>query len=292
MERVTYVIFKVFKFIINLMPDKLNYYLAQGLGSILYYLIKERRELAINNIKKALAVNESKAQELTKAVFQDVAIKFVNTLKLEQKSLTELEEKITVEGKEYLEEIYQSDKGAVLFTGHFGNWELLGVYLSALGYPLTAIARDYKNDYIYQEVMKIRQSKGAEVYNRSEIKKSLQALLEQKLLLILGDQDAHQEGEFMQFFGRPASTPLGPVKLAQLSNSYLVPIYLVREGIDDYRLLVKEPLAIEKDAEIEKQREVLQYLTTSLENVIRDYPSQWLWLHRRWKTKLEEASDD
>lgn len=292
MERVTYVIFKLFKFIISIMPDKLSYYLAQGLGSILYYLIKDRRELAINNIQQSLAVSESEAQELTKAVFQDVATKFVTTLNLEQKSLTELEENITIEGKEYLEKIEQSDRGAVLFTGHFGNWELLGVYLSAVGYPLTAIARDYKNDYIYQEVMNIRQSKGAEVYNRSQIKKSLQALLQQKLLLILGDQDAHQEGEFMQFFGRPASTPLGPVKLAQLSNSYLVPIYLVREGFKDYRLLVQEPLEIEKDAEIEEQREVLQKLTTSLESVIRDYPSQWLWLHRRWKTKLEEASND
>ena len=292
MERVTYVIFKFFKFIINLLPDKLSYYLAQALGSLLYYIIKDRRELAVQNIKTSLNVSKSKAQQLTKEVFQDLALKFVEILQLEKRSLTELKENVTVEGEEYLKEIYQSDKGAVLFTGHFGNWELLGVYLSAVGYPLTAIARDYKNDYIYQEIMKIRQSKGAEVFNRSQLKKSIKALMKQKFLLIAGDQDAHQDGEFMKFFDRPASTPLGPVKLAQRSNSYIVPTYLVREGLNNYRLIVKEPLEIDKDASLEEQREVLQHLTTSLENAIRDYPSQWLWVHRRWKTKIEDGKDD
>ncbi|MBM7556967.1 lysophospholipid acyltransferase family protein [Halanaerobacter jeridensis] len=292
MEQVTYIFFKIFKFIINLIPERINYYLAHGLGSLLYYVVKERRELAVKNIKSSLNVSDSRAQELAKEVFQDLALKFVEILQLEQKSLTELKENVTVEGEEYLKEIYQSEKGAVLFTGHFGNWELLGVYLSAVGYPITAIARDYKNDYIYEEVMKIRQSKGAEVFNRSEIKKALKALLRQKFLLILGDQDAHQDGEFMQFFDRPASTPLGPVKLAQRSNSYIVPIYLVREGFNDYRLIVKEPLEIAKDAPLEEQRDVLQQLTTSLEAVIRDYPSQWLWVHRRWKTKIEGGRND
>ena len=292
MERVTYVIFKFFKFIINLLPDKLSYYLAQALGSLLYYIIKDRRELAVQNIKTSLNVSKSKAQQLIKEVFQDLALKFVEILQLEKRSLTELKENVTVEGEEYLKEIYQSDKGAVLFTGHFGNWELLGVYLSAVGYPLTAIARDYKNDYIYQEIMKIRQSKGAEVFNRSQLKKSIKALMKQKFLLIAGDQDAHQDGEFMKFFDRPASTPLGPVKLAQRSNSYIVPTYLVREGLNNYRLIVKEPLEIDKDASLEEQREVLQHLTTSLENAIRDYPSQWLWVHRRWKTKIEDGKDD
>ena len=292
MERVTYVIFKFFKFIINLLPDKLSYYLAQALGSLLYYIIKDRRELAVQNIKTSLNVSKSKAQQLIKEVFQDLALKFVEILQLEKRSLTELKENVTVEGEEYLKEIYQSDKGAVLFTGHFGNWELLGVYLSAVGYPITAIARDYKNDYIYQEIMKIRQSKGAEVFNRSQLKKSIKALMKQKFLLIAGDQDAHQDGEFMKFFDRPASTPLGPVKLAQRSNSYIVPTYLVREGLNNYRLIVKEPLEIDKDASLEEQREVLQHLTTSLENAIRDYPSQWLWVHRRWKTKIEDGKDD
>ena len=292
MERVTYLLFKTFKFIINLIPDKLSYYLAQGLGSFLYYVIKDRRELASNNIQRSLRVSESRARELTKEVFQDLAVKFVEILKVEQRDLTELQENVTVEGEEYLKEVQASDKGAVLFTGHFGNWELLGIYLAAVGYPLTAIARDFKNEYIYQEIMEIRQSTGAEVFNRSQIKKSIKALLKQKFLLIAGDQDAHEGGEFMQFFDRPASTPIGPVRLAQRSNSYLVPVYLAREGFNNYRLIVKKPLEIAKDADIEKQREVLQKLTTSLEDVIRDYPSQWLWVHRRWKTKLEDGSDD
>ena len=292
MERLNYIIFKVFKSIINIMPERLSYYFAQGLGNLLYYLIKDRRKLAVKNIKASLDLNESEAQELAQEVFQDLALKFVEILRLEGQSLTDLEENVRVEGAEYLKEIAESDKGAVLFTGHFGNWELLGVYLSAQGYPITAIARDYKNDYIYQEVMNIRQSKGAEVFNRGEIKKALKSLLAEKFLLILGDQDAHQDGEFVDFFDRPASTPLGPVKLAQRSNSYLVPIYLVREGFKQYRLIIKEPVEIAKDASYEEQYETLQHLTTSLENVIRDYPSQWLWVHRRWKTKLEESSDD
>ncbi|MGM0502325.1 MAG: lysophospholipid acyltransferase family protein [Bacillota bacterium] len=292
LQRLTYLLFKVFKFIINLLPDRLSYYAAKALGSLLYYLVRERRELAVKNIKQSLQLSESKAQELAEEVFQDLVLKFVEILKLEQRDLAELEDMIVIDGAEYLKQIQDSEQGAVLFTGHFGNWELLGVYLSALGYPIKAIARDFKNDYIYQDIMEIRESKGAEVYNRSEIKKALKALLRQKFLLILGDQDAHQDGEFVQFFGRAASTPIGPVKLAQRSNSFIVPVYLARTGFNNYRLIVKEPLQIAKDADLAEQRQILQNLTTSLEEVIREYPAQWLWVHRRWKTKIEESNND
>lgn len=292
MERFSYILFRIFKFIINLLPQGLNSYLAQGLGWLLYHLVKERRELATKNIKRSLNLSRLEAEKLTQEVFQDLALKFIETLQVEQMTAAQLEDIVEVEGAEYLTEIAESDKGAVLFSGHFGNWELLGIYLSALGYPLTAIARDYKNEYIYQEVMKIRQSQGAEVFNRGEIKQALTALLEEKFLLILGDQDAHDEGEFVDFFGRKASTPLGPVKLAQRSDSYLVPVYLAREGMNDYRLIVKEPLEIGADASVERQREVLQKLTKSLEDVIYEYPRQWLWVHKRWKTKYAGAKND
>ena len=291
-ERLVYLFFKLFKFIINLLPDKLSYHLVNVLGAVAYYLVKDRRELAIKNIKRSLNVTDNQAKQLAKGVFQDIAIKFVEILKLETKDISELEDNIKIDGKEHLEKLVNSDRGAVLFTGHFGNWELLGIYLAVLGYPLTAIARDFKNEYIYQEIMKIRESTGAEIFNRSQIKKTIKSLLRQKFLLIAGDQDAHQDGEFMQFFDRPASTPLGPVKLAQRTNSLIAPIYLAREGFNNYRIIVKEPLEIAEDATLEEQRKILQKLTTSLEDVIREYPEQWLWVHRRWKTKVEECSND
>ncbi|GAB6099440.1 hypothetical protein JCM16358_13190 [Halanaerocella petrolearia] len=283
-EKIGYYAFKLLQGLANLLPANLSYYLARKLGSLLFYLVKRRRKLAVNNIQSALDYSKEESYDLAKLIFQDIAIKFIEVCRLSNWSRQDFETKIEVEGLNNLEQAYNQEQGVVLFTGHFGNWELLGVYLSWLGYPVNAIAREYKNSLINKEVWQIRESQGATVFNKDQVKSAFKALLKKELLLILGDQDAHGDGEFVQFFHRLASTPKGPVVLAQKAQGLILPVYLVREGPGKYRLFIEEPLEIAKEAKAEEREEVLQKLTTSLEEKIREYPEQWLWLHRRWKT--------
>ncbi|MCK8816346.1 lysophospholipid acyltransferase family protein [Natroniella sulfidigena] len=286
-----YLSFKIFKAVVKFLPKRVSCWLAKLLGSLAFYLAKRRRELAVKNIKLAFDCSTEEANELTKGVFQDLTVKFVEILGLEKWSEADFEGKIEVEGMEHLEEAYQQEQGVILFTGHFGNWELLGIYLTALGYPMNAIARMYQNPKINKEILQIREERGANVYDKKGrgVKKAFRSLLKKECLLILGDQDAHSKGEFVDFFGRLASTPKGPVVLAQKTGALILPVYLVREELDQYRLLIEPPLKIAKDATAQEQQNKLQQLTSSLEEKIREYPKQWLWLHRRWKTRPEEA---
>ncbi|AGB42289.1 Lauroyl/myristoyl acyltransferase [Halobacteroides halobius DSM 5150] len=283
-KRLKYYIFRFGKWLAKVLPIQVSYYLASGLGNLLFYLVKDRRELGIKNIKLALDYSQEEAYKLTKDVFKELAFKFIEIFRLEKWNKEDFNHRITVEGLDNLEKAYEQGQGIVLFTGHLGNWELLGIYLSWLGYPVNAIAKEQRSDLITEELWQLREIHGAKIFNRKQVKSSFKALLKKELLVILGDQDAHQAGEFVQFFHRLASTPKGPAVLAQKAQSLILPIYMIREGIDNYSLVVEEPLQLTQDASRDERKKVLQKLTTSLEEKIREYPDQWLWLHRRWKT--------
>lgn len=289
-DKLFYWFFKSFKSLANLIPRKVSHFFAKAFGNLLYYIVKDRRELAVKNIKLSLGYSTKEAKNLTKLVFEDIAIKFVETISLENWTDNDFNNKIEVNGLEYLEKAYQNKKGVIIFTGHIGNWDLLGLYLSWLGYSVNGIARMFKNPYVNEEILKIRKSQGGKVFNKRSkgVRGAFKALLKKELLLILGDQDAHSKGTFVKFLNRPASTPTGPVVFAQKTGAVILPAYMMREG-ESYRLIIEEGIEVARDANEDEIKEKLQDLAYSLGNQIRNYPDQWLWLHRRWKTKAEGA---
>ncbi|WP_018248150.1 lysophospholipid acyltransferase family protein [Orenia marismortui] len=289
-ESINYYIFKLFQGIIVSLPRRISYLIAKFIGFLLFYLIKSRRKLAIKNLKLSLGYSDKEAKKITKKVFQDVAIKFIEALYLKEWSDSDFEDKIKVEGLKYFERAYKENRGVILFTGHIGNWDLMGIYLASLGYPVNGVARMYKNSKINQEILDIRRSKGGKVFNKKGkgIRKAFKSLLKKEVLVILGDQDAHNKGEFVQFLNRPASTPTGPVLFAQKTGALIVPAYMIREKYN-YRLVIEKPIEVSKDADKEEVKSKLQELTLSLENQVKQNPEQWLWLHRRWKTNIKEA---
>ncbi len=287
-EKVAYYALKFVEAVVNLLPNKINYYLAQGLGSVLFYLVRDRRELGVKNIQQALGYSQDQAEKLVKEVFQDLLLTAIEVLCVEGWSLADFKQRIEVEGWEHFQQAYQQEQGIIFFTGHLGNWELLGLYFSALGYPMNALAQQRGNDLITEELWRIRESLGGTVFDyRDEVKSAFKALLNNEILMILGDQDARGRGVFVDFFHQPASTPQGPVVLAQKAEAVVLPVYLVREAPQEYRLIIDPPVEVSEDASQEEQTAILQELTASLETKIRDYPEQWLWLHRRWKTEPE-----
>ncbi|WP_245579430.1 lysophospholipid acyltransferase family protein [Halonatronum saccharophilum] len=292
MQRISYTFFKLFKGVVNLLPERLAYYFAKLLGFILFYLVKSRRDLAIKNIRLSFGYSLKDARSLTRKVFQDVVIKTIETIRFENWSERCFDDKIEVEGMKYLKRAYEEDRGVILFTGHIGNWELLGLYLSWLGYPINAIAKKHRNPLMYKEIINIRESNGGNVFanDKKGVKQAFRALLKKELLLILGDQDARSKGEFVRFLDRPASTPTGPVVFAQKTGALILPVYLMRLGYGKYKLIIEEAIGVDKKADKEEIKEKLQKLTSSLETKVKEYPDQWLWLHRRWKTKIKGAS--
>ena len=116
---------------------------------------------------------------------------------------------------------------------------------------------------------------------------AFKVLKNREILCIAGDQNAGTKGWSVNFFGRTTPTYPGAVQLAVRTGAVIVPAYIIREGWCRHRIKIYQPYAIKKSATEKEQHQLLQELTSLSEEVIREYPEQWLWLHRRWKNSGE-----
>jgi len=190
-----------------------------------------------------------------------------------------------VKGIRFLDEALEGGKGLVLVTFHFGNWELVGAYIARLGYPLSVVVQRIHNPFIDKMISNMRQGAGMKTIPRSSaLKDSLRALDKNNIVVFLADQDAHDSGVFVPFFHRPASTPRGPAVIALRRDVQAVMSFAVRQEDGSFEINF-EPIIYKRKYVLEEDIKVFtRTFTNRLEDYVKEYPDQWLWLHRRWKT--------
>jgi KDO2-lipid IV(A) lauroyltransferase len=200
--------------------------------------------------------------------------------------------KVSVEGVEEALKLLEKKKGGLLLIGHFGNWELMGIMSKVLQIPIWAIAKPIKqNEKLYRFILGIRDKAGLTIISpENATQKVMQALSKNWLVAFLIDQRAKRSrGVWVDFFGKKAPTMPGLAVMAIRSGAPVVPAFMIRNGFQKHRLVVKKPVELvltgdrEKDVEINMQR-----FTHVLESMIREYPDQWIWIHRRWERKRED----
>lgn len=284
---ILYIIFICIMKTISFLPLNFSKKLASLLGFITYNLGGKRNKIVKKNIQKAFPeYTPQDCENLLKKVYHNFSMVLVEFMLLERFSLEDLENCITEEGKGYFEEAKRDNKGIVLYTAHFGNWEWLGTYLAAHSKSLTAIAKEQKNSYFDKKITEIRQSTGLKIIKKGLfLRKLYKKLLNGESLYILGDQYAGKKGWTTIFFSRDVSTFPGPIRFAKSTGANILPVFIVRESWLKHKIIFYPPYKIKKEATEEEQLELLQELTNRTEEIIRQYPDQWFWLHRRWKNK-------
>ena len=243
------------------------------------------------NFKNALNWDEKTSRKAAEKVFINMAKNGAEWIKLLSMKPKDLDQLVTeFEGSEYLDEYVASGKGGIFLASHFGNWELMAAILSFKGYGGSVIARRiyfHKYDKI---ITGIRNRFGVKVFYRDgSLKKILRFLGGGDFLGILADQDVDSvEGVFVDFFNKPAYTPTAPVKIAMVSKSDLIPIFLVRKPDNTHKLIVEKPIKVfvegDKESAVKNYTQKWSYI---LEGYIKRYPEQWVWIHERWKTSPE-----
>lgn len=198
---------------------------------------------------------------------------------------------VAIEGKHYLDEAFAQGKGVVAVSAHFGNFPLMLLYLAQSGYGTHAIIRQTRDEKIEKYFQNLRSSLGLHtIYShpRQEcVLQSIKALRGNELVFIPLDQNfGTGAGVFVDFFGQKAATATGPVVFALRTGSPIVPMFIVREKDDTHRLIIDAPLTIEKQVD-EKQTIAhnVARITQVIERYIRQYPQEWGWMHRRWKSR-------
>ena len=170
---------------------------------------------------------------------------------------------------------------------HFGNWELCGAALSWLGLPFSALVRDLRSQTLNRLLTAQRHAAGIRTISRDRsLRSAVRTLKENGVLAILADIDTAVEGRFVEFFGRPAYTPVGPVVLSQRYGSPTVPVFLRRTEGPYHRLEIGPPIewAASSDSESALVENVARF-TRIIEDRIRSAPEQWVWMHPRWRTQ-------
>ncbi len=177
--------------------------------------------------------------------------------------------------------------GVVFVTGHVGHWEVLGASAAALGYPIWTMTRPSRNPFLREYVRGLRQKTRQRTLNRhGSLHKMIHLVREGQNVALLIDQDARKHGIFTDFFGRPASTTPAPAIVALRTGAPVAFVHARRmPGQNRFRIVLKDVVQPRMEARRKAEiHRITQRITRDLEEVVRQAPEEWLWLHRRWKT--------
>lgn len=265
---------------------------ARPAGRVFYWVCPWWRRVAEDNLTRAFP-------EWDRAQVRSCAVSvFVNLTKtlfefLTSKGIDEdgFRARTRIHGFDQVREAASRGNGIIYLAAHYDNWEWVGRRLALEGVPLTVIARRNDDPRFEQLISDTRAAHGMSVSDRDDVRSALRALRRGEAVGILPDQNSFGPGGFVQFFGRPASTAYGPFRLWQRTGAAVFHS-LSRRAEDDTHDLYLWPMEIPRqtgDPEIDANA-FMQRAASDLEEWIRQEPSQWLWIHKRWKRQPDDGS--
>lgn len=277
--------YNLFKFIAKSLPRKRANFIGVIIAKLAYLVTSERRKRACDNIERALGVSKKEAERLTKEVYRNLGLDFAEFLLEEEFDEEDINQMVDFIDLDYLDQALEKGNGVILYTAHFGNWELLGAVLALKGYKINSIAREQNNLLFDKKINKIRRDLGIGIIPKGlAVRQAFKALKNNEIVAILGDQDARSNGWKLEFFDRPASTFPGAVQFAARTGAEIVPGFFSRKGWLEHQFKCYPPRKIEAGSTKEGLKKELQSLLELTEEEIKKSPADWMWLHKRWKT--------
>lgn len=280
-------------FFINLskiLPQKFMFCIFNALSVLLFYILKSRRRLAIENIQKAYPdLSYKDACKIAKDNFKSLGKTLCETLLIynDRKNL----EDMIINGSEIIDEINklsENGKRAILFiTAHFGNWELLANYVAYKGIKLLVVGRDGNNKLIQDKITTPSRVKfGNTLANKDNAMiKMVKFLKSGKNAGILMDQKSSISHSLITtFFKRECRTSTSIAILKLKFNPVIIPIFSIRQANGKYKIVIKkfDDTIVSGDSQRDLFN-ITQKINDIFEEVVRDEPSQWFWMHNRWK---------
>jgi len=258
-----------------------------GLGQLAYFLQPKRARIGYLNLKAAFGqrLNPGEARRIARRVFGQLGAGLMEMLRLPAIDGAYLDRYIDVVGQAHVDDAINSGRPVVLLTGHFGNWELCSIAAALRGHPIVALARAQdKLPKLYRLLVSYRESKGCRIIHKGgAMRQLLQALERREPVGIVGDQ-ASRQGIFVEFFGRPALFSTGPFELARTSGAVIVPGFIHRVRGPFHRIVVERSITLSRSGDPERAIRVgIEQFAKLLARHIEQDPTQWLWVHKRWK---------
>jgi Kdo2-lipid IVA lauroyltransferase/acyltransferase len=260
---------------------------GEKLGSLGYRPLGIRKRVVERQIAAAFPeLRRVAVQRLALESYRHLGRTFIETALLDSLGADGLQKLVeTVEGWEEIEDVMSKGKGAVLVTGHIGNWELAGAYVAARGVPLDAIVRGMANPLFDAYLNHTREAIGMTIVHDSEaVRRTPRSLRAGRAVAFVADQGVMGlASTFVPFFGRPAKTPRGAAVFALRFNVPVVFVVALRQPNGRYRIVVERieaPQTGDRDRDVDA---IVARFTQHLEKWVRAVPAQYFWQHRRWR---------
>lgn len=284
---IQYLAIRVLFALFSLLPRRVRGVIGVALGWLGYQL-GLRKGVVLQNLRTAFPTLPHAGQAtVARRCFEHfgtVATSLSLTARISQEDIGEW---IFPEGLECMDQAVAGGKGGIVVSGHLGNWEIVGATCARRGYPVSFVVTTQRNKLVQEWLDNVRRNAGVEIIPRKQaIKGVLSALQRNRVVAILIDQDAHEDGVFVPFFGKLSSTPRGPAVFHLRTKAPLIFMSSYRLPGEKYRFKL-ENIDIPEGAD---QEQIMGLLTSKLEQAVRLAPEQWFWMHKRWKTPPPASS--
>jgi len=290
--RLEYLAFRFAFALLAAMPLRLALRLGARLGTLWYLVDARNRRIALFNLGIAFPErSDRERRRIFRASCRNlgrVVVEFCHLRRLQPEQLADI---VRFADRAAWERAIEraGQTGVIILTAHFGNFELLAYLHGLLGHPVTLVHRPMHNPLFDAAITAIRGAAGTRlIKKKAAAKEALRALKQHAILVIPSDQNQTRSfGVFVDFFGLSACTTPGAVRLGMLTGAPVLPVFLVREDEGPrHRIEVLPEVTLvstgDREADI---RANTQRCTAVIEDMIRRYPEQWIWFHKRWNTR-------
>jgi len=272
------------------LPYRAALRVGDALGLLIYAFWRSRRKVALENLNSAVGRNAillgTDPRSVIRQNFRNLGRLLIEVVKIYYGFGDSIFRNVELHGAENFRRAHEKGKGVIFITGHCGNWELMAVYVSMNLTRVKIVARKQDNRYINRFIERTREKYGnLVIYKEGALKKLLSSLKKGEAIGILMDQSViRTEGIVVPFLGKDAYAMKTPAILARKTGTPVVPVFIRRTENGHHRIEIGEeiPLDISADSEAALRQDTINFMKP-IEEYIKKYPSDWLWIHRRWK---------
>jgi Kdo2-lipid IVA lauroyltransferase/acyltransferase len=283
------------------LPRSVARLLGAGVGRAVYWILPRLRRTGMRNLELALPEMPVEARQLIlKGTYRSLGWQLAEFCRMERYTRANTVDWIRYEGLKHFLEADALGNGVLILTGHLGAWELSSFYHSLMGHPMGMVIRRLDNRRLDAFVNQIRCLHGNRVNHKDDFARGLLVAMRrgESVGILMDTNMTPPQGVFVDFFGKAACTASGLARVALKTGAAVLPGFLVweaaeRGGKGGYVLHFGEQVEFEATGDAESDIVALtQKCTSVIETWVRRYPEQWLWIHRRWKTRPDGTRDE
>ncbi|MGA7720070.1 MAG: lysophospholipid acyltransferase family protein [Ignavibacteriaceae bacterium] len=286
-DKIEYIIFIAFSFLFKLCGIKLSRKFSSVLALTFFYLIPIRKKTTIENLSNAFPeYSPNKIKQIAFRSYKSFAIALIEILFIPWMKREDIINSIKCSNINMVREKYNENKGMILLTAHFGNWEFMALSLGLqAGLPFSVVVKTQRNTLVSDWLNRMRSKWGNKTVPLGiSIRQIYKELKDKNIVAMVADQRGPSDGVRVNFFGRKTAVYSGPAVLALKTNAPILYAISVRQPDSSYTCEFNE-IKTNGLPENEEHKiiELNQRMSDFLEGYIRKYPEQWLWMHKRWK---------